>query len=177
MSTTEAANQANPLLLDQQGGRLYVTFNRPERRNALNDAMLLALEDLISRLENDHSVRVVIIRGAGGHFCAGGDIRERRAQTNESRPGVDIAMERNIRAAIPGLAWKKTVEWMGHRPSLADSLPVIGPSPALGGAFLAFGHDHVGLTGGPKTGRLVAQLVAGRRPNTDLAPYSPARFN
>ena len=86
-------------------------------------------------------------------------------------------LERNIRAAIPGLAWKKTVEWMGHRPSLTDSLPVIGPSPALGGAFLAFGHDHVGLTGGPKTGRLVAQLVAGRRPNTDLAPYSPARFN
>ena len=86
-------------------------------------------------------------------------------------------LERNIRAAIPRLSWKKTVEWMGHRPSLTDSLPVIGPAPALGGAFLAFGHDHVGLTGGPKTGRLVAQLVAGRRPNTDLAPYSPARFN
>ena len=45
MSTPEAANEANPLLLDQQGGRLYVTFNRPERRNALNDAMLLALEN------------------------------------------------------------------------------------------------------------------------------------
>lgn len=98
MSTPEAANEANPLLLDQQGGRLYVTFNRPERRNALNDAMLLALENLITRLEDDHSVRAVIVRGAGGHFCAGGDIRERRAQTEGSRPGVDIAMERNIRA-------------------------------------------------------------------------------
>lgn len=85
-------------------------------------------------------------------------------------------LERNIRRAIPGLAWKKTVEWMGHRPSMADSIPVIGPSPALDGAFLAFGHDHVGLTGGPKTGRIVAQLVAGTRPNIDLAPYAPARF-
>ena len=55
MSTPEAANEANPLLLDQQGGRLYVTFNRPERRNALNDAMLLALENLITRLEDDQS--------------------------------------------------------------------------------------------------------------------------
>lgn len=85
-------------------------------------------------------------------------------------------LERNIRAAIPGLTWKKTVEWMGHRPSMADSIPVIGEVPGHSGAFAAFGHDHVGLTGGPKTGRIVAQLVSGRKPNIDLAPYSPERF-
>ena len=85
-------------------------------------------------------------------------------------------LERNIRAAIPGIDWKRTVEWMGHRPSIADSIPVIGEAPGLGGAFLAFGHDHVGLTGGPKTGRIVAQLVSGAKPNIDLTPYSPARF-
>ncbi|MCB2109649.1 MAG: FAD-dependent oxidoreductase [Defluviimonas sp.] len=85
-------------------------------------------------------------------------------------------LERNIRAAIPGLAWKRTVEWMGHRPSLADSIPLIGPVPGMAGAWLGFGHDHVGLTGGPKTGRILAQLIAGRKPNIDLAPYAPSRF-
>ena len=59
---------------------------------------------------------------------------------------------------------------------MADSIPVIGEVPGLSGAYTAFGHDHVGLTGGPKTGRLIAQLVSGRQPNIDLSPYSPARF-
>jgi D-amino-acid dehydrogenase len=86
-------------------------------------------------------------------------------------------LERNIREAIPGITWKKTVEWMGHRPSMSDSIPVIGEAPALAGAFVAFGHDHVGLTGGPRTGRLVAQLMSGKTPNIDLRPYSPARFS
>ncbi len=85
-------------------------------------------------------------------------------------------LKKNIRAAIPGIDWKETTEWMGHRPSIADSLPVIGEVPGVKGAFLGFGHDHVGLTGGPKTGRLIAQLVGGRSPNIDLAPYSPKRF-
>lgn len=85
-------------------------------------------------------------------------------------------LERNIRAAIPGIRWKKTVEWMGHRPSMADSIPMIGAVPGLSGAYTGFGHDHVGLTGGPKTGRLLAQLIAGQRPNIDLAPYAPGRF-
>ena len=85
-------------------------------------------------------------------------------------------LERQIRKAMPGIAWKDTVEWMGHRPSVADSTPLIGPVPGVAGALMAFGHDHVGLTGGPRTGRLVSQLVAGRKPNLDLTPYSPARY-
>ncbi|MGC9419714.1 MAG: NAD(P)/FAD-dependent oxidoreductase [Rhodovulum sp.] len=85
-------------------------------------------------------------------------------------------LERHVRKVIPGLTWERTVEWMGHRPCIADSTPVIGPVPGVDGAFVGFGHDHVGLTGGPKTGRLLAQLVGGTRPNIDLAPYSPTRF-
>lgn len=82
----------------------------------------------------------------------------------------------NIRAAMPGLTWKNTTEWMGHRPSMADSTPVIGAVPGMSGMYTGFGHDHVGLTGGPKTGRLLAGLISERSPNIDLAPYSPARF-
>ncbi len=88
-----------------------------------------------------------------------------------------IAMlERNVRAAIPGLTWSHTKEWMGHRPAMADSTPMIGEVPGVKGAFLGFGHDHVGLTGGPKTGRLLAQLVSGKQPNIDMTPYAPARY-
>ncbi|AZQ67042.1 FAD-binding oxidoreductase [Silicimonas algicola] len=85
-------------------------------------------------------------------------------------------LERNIRAAMPGLTWKRTVEWMGHRPSVADSIPLIGEVPGTEGAYFGFGHDHVGLTGGPKTGQILSRLISGRRPNIDLSPYSPARF-
>jgi D-amino-acid dehydrogenase len=85
-------------------------------------------------------------------------------------------LERSIRAAIPGITWKRSVEWMGHRPSMADSIPVIGAIPGAAGAYAAFGHDHVGLTGGPRTGRILSQLISDRKPNIDLTPYSPARF-
>lgn len=66
--------------------------------------------------------------------------------------------------------------WMGFRPSMPDSLPVIGPSSRYGNAFYAFGHGHVGLVGGSMTGRVVADLVAGRAPTIDLAPFSATRF-
>lgn len=84
---------------------------------------------------------------------------------------------RNIKSAIPSIKWKDASEWMGHRPSVADSTPLIGEVPGKPGAFVGFGHDHVGMTGGPKTGRLLAQLVSGQSPNIDLAPYAPQRFS
>lgn len=85
-------------------------------------------------------------------------------------------LKKNIEAAIPGLRWKEISEWMGHRPAMADSIPVIGEVPGVKNAFLGFGHHHVGLTGGPKTGRLLSHLVSGRAPNIDLAPYAPSQF-
>lgn len=59
---------------DRQGSTAILTLNRPERRNALSMPMREALLDAIDRLEADRSVRAVVITGAGGHFCAGGDI-------------------------------------------------------------------------------------------------------
>ncbi|SMF18170.1 D-amino-acid dehydrogenase [Tistlia consotensis] len=80
------------------------------------------------------------------------------------------------RKLFPGLSVEGASRWMGFRPSMPDSLPVIGASPKLPNAFLAFGHGHLGLTLGARTGRLVADLVAGRRPVVDLTPYRPGRF-
>ncbi|WP_300067586.1 FAD-binding oxidoreductase [uncultured Ruegeria sp.] len=92
-----------------------------------------------------------------------------------SRAPFDL-MRKNARAAFPGVTWKEEVEWMGHRPAPADSIPIIGDVPGTKGAYMGFGHHHVGLTGGPKTGRLLAQMIAGRTPNTDMSVYAPSRF-
>lgn len=83
----------------------------------------------------------------------------------------------NVKASMPELTWKKSTEWMGHRPSVSDSMPLIGEVSTAKNAYLGFGHDHVGLTGGPKTGRVLSQLVSGRTPNIDLTPFAPSRFN
>ncbi len=85
-------------------------------------------------------------------------------------------MRKNARMAFPGLTWKEEVEWMGHRPAPTDSIPIIGEAPGISGAYMGFGHHHIGLTGGPKTGRLLAQMIAGRTPNTDMSVYAPSRF-
>ncbi|MEX0304071.1 MAG: NAD(P)/FAD-dependent oxidoreductase, partial [Leisingera sp.] len=66
-------------------------------------------------------------------------------------------------------------EWLGYRPTMPDSLPVIGPSPQSDRLLYAFGHQHIGLTLGGITGRLVADLAEGRQPNIDLAPFAPGR--
>jgi len=66
--------------------------------------------------------------------------------------------------------------WMGHRPSLPDSLPVIGPSSRSRDVLYAFGHGHVGMTGGPYTGKIIADLISGRPAPIDLTPFRVTRF-
>ena len=66
--------------------------------------------------------------------------------------------------------------WMGHRPSMPDSLPCIGPATGCADVVHCFGHGHIGLAAGALSGRLAADVVAGRPPAIDLAPYAAARF-
>jgi D-amino-acid dehydrogenase len=70
----------------------------------------------------------------------------------------------------------RLTRWMGHRPSFPDSLPVIDRASRTPDVFYAFGHGHTGMTGGSTTGKVVADLVAGRAPSIDLAPFSKDRF-
>jgi D-amino-acid dehydrogenase len=67
-------------------------------------------------------------------------------------------------------------EWLGFRPSMPDSLPVIGPAPKHPAALFAFGHGHIGLTAAASTARAIADLIAGRSPVMDLQPFRPDRF-
>lgn len=77
---------------------------------------------------------------------------------------------------LPGLSADGATAWMGHRPSTPDSLPVIGRSPEHRNALFAFGHGHSGLTLAAVTGRIIADLLAERRPDIDLSPYRADRF-
>ncbi|HEX6103053.1 MAG TPA: FAD-binding oxidoreductase [Alphaproteobacteria bacterium] len=80
------------------------------------------------------------------------------------------------RRMFPGLESGGASRWMGFRPSMPDSLPVIGPVPGLPNAVLAFGHGHLGLTLGAITGKLAAALALGRPPALDVTPYRAERF-
>jgi D-amino-acid dehydrogenase len=82
----------------------------------------------------------------------------------------------HARRMFKDLKTERTTTWMGQRPSLPDSLPVIGPSPRHPAVLFAFGHAHLGLTGAATTGKAVADLVAGRTPDFDLAPFRVDRF-
>ena len=66
--------------------------------------------------------------------------------------------------------------WLGSRPAFPDSRPVIGPAPGNAGLWLAVGHAHWGLTLGPATGRMLAEMMAGDAPFCDPAPYRAERF-
>ncbi len=85
-------------------------------------------------------------------------------------------LARHLRRILPDISIEKSTQWMGRRPSMPDSLPVIGPSRRHRNVYYAFGHGHVGLCGGAPTGRIIADLIAGREPVIDVAPYSVGRF-
>lgn len=84
-------------------------------------------------------------------------------------------LERGARALFPDLG-PPDRSWMGLRPSIPDSLPVIGPAGHGRAVILAFGHGHIGLTLAPVTARAVADLIAGRDPGERLVPCRPGRF-
>ena len=77
---------------------------------------------------------------------------------------------------LPGLDPDGGREWMGYRPSLPDSRPVIGKAKNAPNVVYAFGHGHLGLTQGAATGRLIRELILEQTPSLDLFPFSPQRF-
>lgn len=81
-----------------------------------------------------------------------------------------------VKQFAPALDVREQSIWMGNRPSLPDSLPVIGRSPALKNVILGFGHQHLGMTLGPITARLIEQLVMNMPTEISLAPYRAERF-
>lgn len=85
-------------------------------------------------------------------------------------------MLRKAQGFLPGLNGLGGVPWMGFRPSMPDSLPVIAPARLSNRVVMAFGHGHLGLTQSAGTAELVADLIEGRASAIDLSPYAASRF-
>lgn len=109
---------------------------------------------------------------AQGLRCAG--MVELGGTSPEKSRGPLELMRRNVARMFPDLEYDSVEEWMGYRPSTPDSLPLIGQIRESG-VIAAFGHQHIGLTGGPKTGRWVADMIGGGG-NTELKPFDANRF-
>jgi D-amino-acid dehydrogenase len=91
------------------------------------------------------------------------------------RPKRCAIIAAKTRRFLPGLG-EHSREWLGFRPSMPDSLPVIGPSPGDPRVVHAFGHGHVGLTLAGITGRIVSDIISGQPAPIDIAPLRPDRF-
>jgi len=81
------------------------------------------------------------------------------------------------RALFPLAERRDPQPWLGRRPCLPDMAPVIGPAPRHKGLWFDFGHQHLGLTLGPGSGLLLAQMMAGETPFVDPKPFAAARFD
>jgi D-amino-acid dehydrogenase len=95
------------------------------------------------------------------------------AAPNFSRVRSRLPLAKRMR---PTLDTREESTWMGFRPSLPDSLPVLGFSTNSKNVLYAFGHQHLGMTMGAVTGKLVSDLIAGRDPIAGMAPFRPNRF-
>lgn len=109
----------------------------------------------------------------GLRFAGTVEIASIEAEPNWKRADILVELGKQM---YPDLNTSKVSRWMGHRPCLPDSLPVIGPSPRAPGVFYAFGHQHVGMCGAAGTGRTIAELVAGEMPQVDIRPFRADRF-
>ncbi len=99
------------------------------------------------------------------------------AAPNWKRADVLLKFVRDVYPDVPAdLPPERLKLWMGHRPSMPDGLPCLGPASASADIIHAFGHGHVGLTAGPATGKIVADIISGRSPPIDLKPYAARRF-
>lgn len=137
----------------------HIVFEQPSQKP--NNPMMLAAGKFVATAMDQ------------GLRCAGvvefGGLSEKK-----SKAPLQL-LRRKVQEFFPKLSFVSEQEWLGYRPAPTDSLPFIGELSASG-VFTAFGHHHIGLTGGPKTGRLVADMIAGHHPNTDIRPFDPMRF-
>lgn len=85
-------------------------------------------------------------------------------------------LAKHVKAGLPLLDISTPTTWMGHRPCLPDSMPVIGQAPGHAGLWCAFGHGHLGMTSCVHTGRLIAEALGGQANTGLLDAFSASRF-
>jgi 2-(1,2-epoxy-1,2-dihydrophenyl)acetyl-CoA isomerase len=126
-----------------EDGVATLTMNRPEARNALSGPMNAALQEAVLRLAHDPSVRVVVLTGAGGAFCAGGDVKGFAADTQRGSgggPSAGPAAGPSLEARVAGLRrGMELVRWLHEMPK--PTLAVIPGATAGAGLSIALACD------------------------------------
>jgi enoyl-CoA hydratase/carnithine racemase len=135
------------LLVEKEGAIDWLTLNRPEALNALNRTMMLELQHYFGELYTDHSVRVVVLRGAGRGFCAGLDFKEDRSD-EPSGAVTGLRVQRRVSEIIMRMRRApQPVVALVHGPAsgggfalaLASDIRIAGPAARMNAAFIRIG--------------------------------------
>jgi len=123
-----------------------------------------------------YSPRGYLVPRRDGRILAGSTMEEAGYNKCVTLAGME-AIARGAAEMAPSLAALPFREaWAGFRPATTDRLPVLGPSPSAPNVFYATGHFRSGILLSAITGELIADLIAGRKPPVEVAPFAPARF-
>lgn len=85
-------------------------------------------------------------------------------------------IRKNLKSLLPDLQIADYTLWRGDRPSTSDSLPIIGPASRYNRVFYGFGHQHIGMSSGAKTGKILMELMTGKQPCIDITAFDVKRF-
>jgi D-amino-acid dehydrogenase len=119
--------------------------------------------------------RAFMVTPTAGGIRVGGNVELAGldAAPDFRRPRVLV---RHAQRVLPGLKVEDTSEWMGHRPALPDTIPIISASSKVPGIFYATGHGHLGLTLAATTAQLIGDMVSGTKPAIDMTPFRIDRY-
>ena len=116
-----------------------------------------------------------VITPMDGRIRVAGLVEFAGLKAHKRKPPLNL-LKNKIKVLFPNLKCKEKIEWLGHRPALVDSLPMLGYLDKNKQILVAFGHQHLGLTAGAKTGRIVSDLIIGNDIKLNMSNYKPDRF-
>jgi len=130
-------------------------------------------------IEMRHSIiwpaRAFMVTPTAGGIRVGGTVEMAGLEAPPDYRRAKVTVRR-AQTALPGLRCDDFTEWMGHRPALPDTVPILSASAKTKGVFYATGHGHLGLTYAATTARLMGDLITGVGSVLDLHPYRINRF-
>lgn len=119
--------------------------------------------------------RAFMVTPTAGGVRVGGSVEMAGLKKPPNWRRARILVE-HAKFALPGLKVENYTEWMGHRPAMPDTIPVISPSAKTNGLYYTTGHGHFGVTYAATNAQLMADMVQGRTPAVDMRPFRIDRF-
>ena len=119
--------------------------------------------------------KAFMVTPTAGGIRVGGTVEMAGLEAAPDYRRAKVTVKR-AKEALPNLRCEDFTEWMGHRPALPDTVPILSASAKTKGLFYATGHGHLGLTYAATTARLMGELITGAIPSVELHPYRVNRF-